>query len=314
MNRSHTILFGMAIIVLVLALGVGVTMLRFPANIVVDRQGNEYVGLDHLLDPPREYPGFKKDEDEGFWRFVDGSGNIDRSRGFCAPSTFDEGRAPVWLPDPEEEEYLDACFGVREFPGFRVGYLDEDGTVIVSGVWEYWTPFASGLAFIRSAGKGYYIDRDGNKVIEIGDGWGTTFYDGRAIAELGNGDSVYAIIDKEGTILDTLSESHSLRHLNLVFAEGCVPIKYRDRLGYIRNTGEWQIPPQFEFGYAFNEGLAPVKVRGQWGYIDSDGEFIISPRYSLASPFRNGFGGVRRRVTLFEWFRLAIEGWGNALQ
>ena len=38
--------------------------------------------------------------------------------------------------------------------------------------------------------------------------------------------------------------------------------------------------------------LLPVRTGGKWGYIDNTGEVVIQPQYDLGSPFRNGVAAV----------------------
>jgi hypothetical protein len=40
-----------------------------------------------------------------------------------------------------------------------------------------------------------------------------------------------------------------------------------NKYGYINNTGEIVIKPQFDLAYAFSEGLAVVEVNGKEGFI-----------------------------------------------
>jgi hypothetical protein len=62
--------------------------------------------------------------------------------------------------------------------------------------------------------------------------------------------------------------------------------------GYVDQSGQWMIEPQFEGATRFHEGLAAVKVNGQWGYADEGGNLVIKPQYAEA----NGFSGGLARV------------------
>jgi hypothetical protein len=42
----------------------------------------------------------------------------------------------------------------------------------------------------------------------------------------------------------------------------------------------------------FSEGLAAVIDGGKWGYIDNTGQFVISPQYGFAQPFSDGLAAV----------------------
>jgi len=63
-------------------------------------------------------------------------------------------------------------------------------------------------------------------------------------------------------------------------------------IGYIDETGEFVIPPQYRTVGDFHEGQAWVEADDRFGYIDVDGEPVIPPRYTRASDFREGLACV----------------------
>jgi len=62
--------------------------------------------------------------------------------------------------------------------------------------------------------------------------------------------------------------------------------------GYIDKTGEFVIPPQFDFAGDFSEGLAAVKMDGKTGFVDSAGRIIIPLRFEDAGPFSEKLAAV----------------------
>ncbi len=62
--------------------------------------------------------------------------------------------------------------------------------------------------------------------------------------------------------------------------------------GYVNESGEWVIEPQFDFADDFVEGLAVVAQEGNYGYIDPDGNVVIEPQYTFAADFANGLALV----------------------
>lgn len=64
--------------------------------------------------------------------------------------------------------------------------------------------------------------------------------------------------------------------------------------GFIDETGEYIIAPQFLYAEYFNEGLALVKDAdtGLFGYIDSSGKWVIAPEFYSARSFSNGYATV----------------------
>lgn len=65
------------------------------------------------------------------------------------------------------------------------------------------------------------------------------------------------------------------------------------KFGYIDQTGEMIIPPQFERALGFVEGLGRVGIGDKQGYIDETGNFVIPLKFDEAHPFREGLAGAR---------------------
>lgn len=68
----------------------------------------------------------------------------------------------------------------------------------------------------------------------------------------------------------------------------------QDRWGYVDETGEHVIQPQFSYADKFYEGMAVAcdLDTGLYGYIDSFGEWVIPPQFDWASGFVNGYAVV----------------------
>ncbi len=65
------------------------------------------------------------------------------------------------------------------------------------------------------------------------------------------------------------------------------------RYGYINESGQILIPPQFRSPRAFSENVAAVrKSKGLYGYIDTMGQWVIPPSYEYAEDFHNGLAVV----------------------
>ncbi|MGQ9896475.1 MAG: WG repeat-containing protein, partial [Acidobacteriota bacterium] len=62
--------------------------------------------------------------------------------------------------------------------------------------------------------------------------------------------------------------------------------------GYIDNTGNMVIPPQFEDAEDFSEGLAAVKIGNLYGYIDRTGKLVIPAQFSHTHRFMGGVAQV----------------------
>ncbi|MGN0611191.1 MAG: WG repeat-containing protein [Ruminiclostridium sp.] len=74
------------------------------------------------------------------------------------------------------------------------------------------------------------------------------------------------------------------------------PAKSGDKWGYIDESGEFVIKPQFTAAYPFDDktnGTAAVSSENGFGYIDEKGAYTVSPQFSFAQDFaQNGLSAV----------------------
>lgn len=81
------------------------------------------------------------------------------------------------------------------------------------------------------------------------------------------------------------------------------PILIGDKYGYINQTAQLIIQPQFDVASEFSEGLAAVNIRGQeslfggenwgkWGYIDKNGQLAITLIFDSVTAFSEGLAAV----------------------
>lgn len=68
--------------------------------------------------------------------------------------------------------------------------------------------------------------------------------------------------------------------------------KDKDRSGYIDQSGNIVIQPQFESVDGFSEGLCAVKLNGKYGYINKLGIMVIHPQYNSVYGFHEGIASV----------------------
>jgi hypothetical protein len=62
--------------------------------------------------------------------------------------------------------------------------------------------------------------------------------------------------------------------------------------GYVDETGQWVIQPQYDFAGDFAEALAVVELDGQYGYVDANGQEVVAPQYDFAGDFAFGLAPV----------------------
>ncbi|MDQ3110055.1 MAG: WG repeat-containing protein, partial [Bacteroidota bacterium] len=62
-------------------------------------------------------------------------------------------------------------------------------------------------------------------------------------------------------------------------------VKEKGKYGYIDESGDYVISPQFDVAWSFIRGSAVVKEKGLYGLIDKDGKYIVEPTYDSIIPF-----------------------------
>ena len=63
-------------------------------------------------------------------------------------------------------------------------------------------------------------------------------------------------------------------------------------VGYINNSGDVLIEPQFASGGPISDGMGRVQARGKWGYVDPTGNFLVPPKYFAVGPPSEGMGSI----------------------
>ncbi|WP_341876991.1 WG repeat-containing protein [Defluviitalea saccharophila] len=124
-----------------------------------------------------------------------------------------------------------------------------------------------------------YIDREGNVVIPPQYRYARSFEEGKAVVEKMDGG--YSIIDTEGNIISDLNYAFvgGIGEGLLSFQE-----TLGERYGYIDFSGNIIIPVQFDTAEEFQDGRAVVSIQQDsdfhYGLIDRNGKYIISPQYN----------------------------------
>jgi hypothetical protein len=127
-------------------------------------------------------------------------------------------------------------------------------------------------------------------------------------------DDKTGFIDTSGKVVVPLKFSADPKAMDFVgdFSEGLAPIglftaKDQPRkYGYIDRTGEFVIPPRFEYAEAFSQSLAPVRLAGKFGCINAKGEVVIDLKYSGLWSFSEGLA-LFQVVTKSDQDKVEIE-------
>lgn len=84
-----------------------------------------------------------------------------------------------------------------------------------------------------------------------------------------------------------------------LFRDGPLYARENDLYGYIDQSGDYVIEPQFSEARAFSDGVAFVKTTAQlWGLIDESGDYLSEPSFCSAGDFSdNGLAYVQDKNT-----------------
>ncbi len=213
------------------------------------------------------------------------------------------------------------------------GAINPRGELIISPQYNAYFSFHDGLAVINGKGPIKYIDQKGQIALTITGLIGNNFKDGYAVIAGSRSQGVinktgawiipprYAFIrpynsslggflalkpDGKTLLLNPSGEETPLAACGWTgFYEdllatrdpaSCERPLTEQKYGFIDITGQWVIPPSFDFAGGFQNGYAPIMLDKKWGYINKLGEIIIAPHYKTALEFNNGLAPVQIRV------------------
>jgi hypothetical protein len=210
----------------------------------------------------------------------------------------------------------------------KFGFINNEGTLVISCKWLLACPFHDGLAFVmgedqktflKKNPKGGFINYQGDYIISpkwccgFNFGW---FDPTNSCPKVSSSEGLIAVrgknnrwgyIDKKGKVQIPLRwiEARS-------FHEGRAAVKgLNGRYGFVDYRGNIVCTCKWAKVNDFHEGLARVydDYLGKYGYIDYEGELVISCNYNSGSDFCNGLASVERYGEYF-----AIDGGGNRIE
>lgn len=163
--------------------------------------------------------------------------------------------------------------------------------------------FSEGLAYVEWGDRCGYIDKNGDRVIELPDGFGRCqhssccFSEGLALVASSDGEvERHVFVDTSGVVVIAPEFDYAQD-----FSEGLAAAAVQEgdeiKWGYIDKSGAWVIEPQFYMVYESSEGLAAVMFLENdvvtYGYMDTTGTMVISPRQCTgAGPFSGGVAAL----------------------
>jgi hypothetical protein len=232
--------------------------------------------------------GYAGVEVDGFWGFIDKQGKFTISPQFDTIICFDDSPPAVsndgvgyWQYVNETRTGLSPV--VTNIPwgfsegltplelGGKEGYVDLRGHFVIPPQFEEANGFSESLAAVKVDGKWGAIDKSGQLVIQPQFDWITGFSEGLAVVEVGHKNG---IIRKDGSwvIPPTYPFLRSMIESRAAFSD-----QTSSKWGFLDETGNVAIKPQFDKVWSFEGGLAMVEVHGRLGYIDPSGRYIWNP-------------------------------------
>ncbi len=161
-------------------------------------------------------------------------------------------------------------------------YIDTSGKILFKDERKYRLSyprsFSDGLAGLQvdlpdSHEYFEFVDPNGKEVIGPTLGMARDFHEGYAFVLTGP-ESRLALMDKRGE--KVMLNGFGPNTFNSQFHEGLAAGEKDSLYGYIDHSGNWVIPPQFDYAHEFSGGLAEVEWRQkrEWGYIDKRGQVV----------------------------------------
>lgn len=163
---------------------------------------------------------------------------------------------------PSIVELFASCFGARW------GFVDREGKLIISAIYDTAEQFSEGLACVSEYGRFGYIDGNGEYVIHPHYSRARSFSESRAAV----------VFSRKWGYID--HKDRYVVHPNYDdcgdFSEGLAAVLWRGRWGYIDKEGRFVINPRFDEAHKFMDGSAAVRLGDQWGKVTRMNEAFFS--------------------------------------
>ena len=177
----------------------------------------------------------------------------------------------------------------------KKGFIDRSGKIVIEPRFDQVQDFSGGIARVwmhcRPCTR-RFIDKSGVFVRSsiLDEGPQINFSEGLAAVSVGVGPA-----SREGFIDNTGELVIEPQFLSATeFSEGLAAVRAENRKrGYIDHSGKFVIAPTFENAWEFHEGLARIGVSDKWGFIDKAGKIVIAPQYDEVSDFYEGLAMIR---------------------
>ncbi len=175
----------------------------------------------------------------------------------------------------------------------KIGFINTSGELVIPNIYyaNGMHTFKNGLCCVTeitadgTAGTSYYINKTGQQVIDLGEGYGMSFYENRAFVKNGE---MWDIIDENGI---PIGEGDFGPYTNTVpgkFSGGNATVIKDGLYGVVNADGQYVIEPKYESLLDISGRRIVFKKGGKFGYMNIDGSEVFSPVYESLSNFKFG--------------------------
>lgn len=177
-----------------------------------------------------------------------------------------------------------------------INYVNKCGEIIIKTNFPYGSDFQDGIATLWNMRDSLqYVDTTGKIMMAYSIKGGINeFTEGLTLVWLDKG----YYINRNGIKIITI-EKNDYGYFN--FSDGMARVSeqcdiYSYKQGFINKTGKTVIPLIYENAYDFKEGLSGVMINGKYGFINKEGKIIIKPEFEVLYNFgfENGLCFVRK--------------------
>ncbi len=174
----------------------------------------------------------------------------------------------------------------------KVGFINTLGELVIPH--KYYSKglyyFSQGLCSVIEGDPSvsascYYIDTNGDKIIDPECSYGMQFYENRAFVKHGD---KWILMALNGERVTETEFGPYETQMPGRFKDGFATVAVDGKYGVINENGEFVIKPEYDELLEMQDGKIVFKSEGKYGYMRKNGSQIIRPEYDKLTSFKNG--------------------------
>ena len=171
----------------------------------------------------------------------------------------------------------DGMVAYRQSYDSKVGYMDKNGDVVISPMYDAGTTFDGGYAVVYMGDNVGVINKSGEFTIGLQD---SKYLFNLGAERIGFKDATsgkYGMMDAKGNIIVQAIYDGSEYEVGFTDTD-LMPVYSNDKAGYMDKNGKMKIAQQFYDAHSFTDGKAWVKRTAESNYevIDENGKSLIT--------------------------------------